>query len=200
MTDRSTTDLKLVDVDAIRKLLQKHISAVVVRYDSDDHAEVAVAGIEEASNALLSLLSSPAGKPTREQVARIIDPVAWDRPGHTAGAYQSEQYLTELQRESLADADKILALYPQSPVEEELRAEVEHLKQERDEARTENEDLAEDNMKMNQMLHERNAARARAEQAEASRDEALRRVKQQIRDAMMDEIHAMLTKLTKAKP
>lgn len=65
--------------------------------------------------ALKSRLSHPGTAPTREQIARIVEPMAFDRPGHTGGLYVSGAYITQLMEDALAKADAILALYPLHP-------------------------------------------------------------------------------------
>lgn len=54
-------------------------------------------------------MTPPAEQTPRERLARIIDPNAFDQPGHTAGLFQTNEYLAGLQREAFQKADAILA-------------------------------------------------------------------------------------------
>lgn len=61
--------------------------------------------------------ASPPGeaKAQRQRIAEIIDPIAFDQPGHTGGVFQSVSYLTALQNEALGKADEIIALCASPP-------------------------------------------------------------------------------------
>ena len=96
------------DVPTLLKMCDNVIAAFSARGASHERCPA-------IARALKSRLSPPGTAPTREQIARIVEPMAFDRPGHTGGLYASGAYITQLMEDALAKADAILALYPTHP-------------------------------------------------------------------------------------